>query len=73
MSDDLAEWQSRALTSEAQLQHQLDRIHVLSTELAKTRAALAGILRNHETIGAGASIFQCTTAEANAARAALSV
>jgi dsDNA-binding SOS-regulon protein len=44
----------------------------LSAELAKAREALAGILRNHETIGAGASIFQCTTAEVEAARAAMS-
>ncbi len=33
--------------------------------------ALKAILSNHETVGAGASIFQCTTAEVTAARAAL--
>jgi hypothetical protein len=44
----------------------------LAAELAEAREALAGILRNHETIGAGASIFQCTTAEVEAARAAMS-
>jgi hypothetical protein len=43
----------------------------LEAELAKVREALSGILRNHETIGAGASIFQCTTAEVEAARAAM--
>ncbi len=34
--------------------------------------ALEAILANHETVGAGASIFQCTTAEVKAARSALS-
>lgn len=33
--------------------------------------ALKGILTNHETIGIGASIFQCTNAEVKAARAAV--
>jgi hypothetical protein len=49
-----------------------ERAEALAAELAKAREALAGILRNHETIGAGASIFQCTTAEVEAARAAMS-
>jgi uncharacterized protein YhaN len=53
-----------------QLEMQADRMRA---ELAKAREALAGILRNHETIGAGASIFQCTTAEVKAARDAMSV
>ena len=35
-------------------------------------SALKAILSNHETVGAGASIFQCTTAQVDAARAALS-
>lgn len=34
-------------------------------------AALTAILANHETVGAGASIFQCTSAEVKAARAAI--
>lgn len=33
--------------------------------------ALADILSNHETAGAGASIFQCTTQQVEAARAAV--
>jgi hypothetical protein len=53
------DWKARALKAEA--------------ELAKVREALAGILRNHEVVGAGASIFQCTTAEVKAARDAMSV
>jgi uncharacterized coiled-coil DUF342 family protein len=48
------------------------RAEAAEAKLAKAREALAGILRNHETIGAGASIFQCTTAEVEAARAAMS-
>jgi hypothetical protein len=53
------DWKARAESAEA--------------SLAKVREALAGILRNHETAGAGASIFQCTAAEVKAARAALIV
>jgi hypothetical protein len=33
--------------------------------------ALQSILANHETVGVGASIFQCTTAQVAAARIAL--
>jgi hypothetical protein len=49
------------------------RAEAVEAELAKVREALAGILRNHEVVGAGASIFQCTTAEVKAARDAMSV
>jgi len=34
-------------------------------------SALSSILSNRETVGAGASIFQCTTAEVEAARRAI--
>lgn len=43
----------------------------IASENERLRAALGAIIANHETVGAGASIFQCTTAEVNAARTAL--
>jgi len=43
----------------------------LASENERLRAALGAIIANHETVGAGASIFQCTTAEVDAAKEAM--